>query len=242
MRKFIVCLVLGLSFLPGAVPAQPSRPLAFNPVHSLTTWYTDRTPVDIEVVGGFDSKSVLRIRLERAFVQYLIARETTIVSFGLDKDTGLPASLFSAVSPQGELDRIPSVPSVPVPERLTRLLNIKIASNSSALSLRQTSDRLRTCAGEPEDKDLLAFNVDNSGRCRRSSFPGGSRHIAKYDDDLLLPIQCHEPGFRGAGCRVRFPFEGFSVEVAFHQNHLSHWREIVDHAAAFLRSKQYRAG
>jgi hypothetical protein len=110
MRKFIVCLVLGLSFLPGAVPAQPSRPLAFNPVRSLTTWYTDRTPVDIEVVGGFDSKSVLRIRLERAFVQYLIARETTIVSFGLDKDTGLPASLFSAVSPQGELDRIPGVP------------------------------------------------------------------------------------------------------------------------------------
>src|SRR6185295_14420984 len=140
MRKFIVCLVLGLSFLPGAVPAQPSRPLAFNPVRSLTTWYTDRTPVDIEVVGGFDSKSVLRIRLERAFVQYLIARETTIVSFGLDKDTGIPASLFSAVSPLGELDRIPGVPSVPVPERLTRLLNIKIASNSSALSLRQTSD------------------------------------------------------------------------------------------------------
>src|SRR6185312_4773214 len=203
MRKFIVCLVLGLSFLPGAMPAQP---LAFNPVRSLTTWYTDRTPIDIEIVGGFDSKSILRFRLERAFVQYLIAHERMIVSLGLDRDSGLPASLFSAVSPKGELERIPGVPSVPVPERLTRLLNIKIASDSSALSLHQTSDRLRTCAGEPEDKDLLAFNADNSGRCRRSSFPRGSRHIAKYDDDLLLPIQCHEPGFRGTGCRIRFPF------------------------------------
>jgi hypothetical protein len=242
IRKLIVHLVLGLSFLPSAVPAQPSRPPAFNPVRGLTTWYTDRTPIDIEVIGGFDSKRVLRFRLERAFVQHLIAREVTIVSFGLDMDTGLPASLFNAVSDKGRLERIAGVPPVPFPELLTRTLNIKITGDSSALFVQRTSDRLRTCAGEPADKDLLVYNVDNSGRCRRSSYPGGSRHIAKYDDKLLLPIQCHKPEFRGTGRTIRFPFEGFSVEEAFHRNHLSHWREIVNRAAAFLKSKQYRTG
>jgi len=44
----------------------------FNPVRSLTTWYTDRTPIDIEVVSSpnpttgadnFGSKRTLRFRV-----------------------------------------------------------------------------------------------------------------------------------------------------------------------------------
>ena len=248
-------VALGFSRLIGVV-AFALMPTAnasnFNPVRSLTTWYTDRTPIDIEVVSSpdastgvdkFDSKKLLRFRLERAFVHDLLTLHSnlTIVRFGLDMDTGLPDSLLTAASDKGRYqERISDVPIVPFLERLTRTLIITIESDSSAQTLQRVSSRLQKCAGEPTDIDLLTFKVADGSGCLRSAYPGGTLHIAKYDDNLLLQIECHEPGFRGIGCRLRFPFEGFSVEVVFHRNHLSRWREVVDRAASFLKSKQYR--
>ena len=224
----------------------------FNPVRSLTTWYTDRTPIDIEVVSSlnpttgadnFDSKRTLRFRVERAFVQMLLTRGPTFVHFGLDMETGIASSRFGATSKKGRFrEYFSDVPEIPPQERLTRLLNLTIESDSSALSLQAMSGRLQKCAGRPIESDLLSYEVSDQNGCRRTSYPNGSRYIAKYDGGLLLRVQCQEPSFAGTGCHLDFPFEGFAVRASFHRNHLARWREVVDHAASFLKSNEYRGG
>jgi hypothetical protein len=55
----------------------------FNPVRKLTTWYTDRSLIDIEIVGAItttdthklEPSRVLRFRLERAYVSSLRAKD-----------------------------------------------------------------------------------------------------------------------------------------------------------------------
>jgi hypothetical protein len=220
----------------------------FNPVRRLTTWYTDPTLIDIEVVSSpnppdnFDSKRILRFRIERAFVQFLLPGEPTFVHFGFDMDTGIPSSLFSATNKDEYRERYPDVPNISEQERLVRLLNLTVESDQSALSLKKTSARLLKCAGRQTESDLLFYEASDRNGCRAPSYPKGSRHIAKFNDDLLLQIQCKEPEFPGTGCDFHFPFEGFGVRVSFHQSHLSHWRDVVDSATKFLKSKQYRPG
>jgi hypothetical protein len=249
MRRLILgtAVIGGVAF--ATVPVVSASD--FNPVRNLTTWYTDRTPIDIEIVSSpdpttgadnFDSKRTLRIRVERAFVQMLLARRTTFVHFGLDMETGIASSRFSATSNDGRSrESFPDVPEIPPQERLTRLLNLTIASDHSARSLQRISARLQKCAGKPIESDLLSYEVSDQNGCRRSSYPNGSRYIAKFDGDLLLQVECQKPSFPGTGCHLNFPFEGFAVRVSFHRNHLARWRDVVDRAASFLKSNEYRA-
>ena len=129
----------------------------------------------------------------------------------------------------------------PPQERLTRLLNLTIASDHSARSLQRISRPITKMRRQANQSKLLPYEVSDQNGCRRSSYPNGSRYIAKFDGDLLLQVECQKPSFPGTGCHLNFPFEGFAVRVSFHRNHLARWRDVVDRAASFLKSSEYRA-
>jgi hypothetical protein len=245
-------IALGLVLLCGHAMTSATSASDFNPVRKLSTWYTDRTPVDVEVSSSPEavesanrqaSRKNLRFRLERAFVhQLLTGLDETIVRFGFDMDTGLPDQLIIAVSDRGRFQEIiPGIPNVPFEERLVRTVLVTVKSNFSAVSLQRFGEKLKKCAAAATSSDLINYEMADRNSCRKPSYPQGSRHLAKYGDTFLL-VECHEPGFRGIGCELLFPFEGFGVQVHFHRDHLSRWRTIVDQAASFLKSKQYRTG
>jgi hypothetical protein len=225
----------------------------FNPIRALNSWYTDRNLVDIEVVGStsleprlhrLEPERVLRFRLERAYVDKLIAEKGPgyeIVGFSWDTETGLPDSLFDAVANRGRFhEEIAGIPVLSVAEAIRRTLVISISSDSSAAALQHSSDFIRKCTGAPVGNGLWRYEWINRQGCTRPTYPGGSRYVAEYSDNLVLRIQCQEESFPGVGCHLRFPFEGFGVDLNFHRDHLANWREIVDRASAFLKSKQYR--
>lgn len=221
----------------------------FNPVRKLTTWYTDRSPVDIEIVGAtspspelhrLDPSRRLRFRLERAYVHTLSAERGPgfeSVSFGFDLETQVPDSLILAGN-QGPRYReeIPGVPKLSMEEWGRRRVVIRIRSERSADNIKRASDVLEACKGDPRDNQILTY-VEGKD-CRPPRRKDGARYIAQFDT-LLLSIECQNETFRGLGCTLRFPFEGFAAEVAFERSHLSEWRRIVDRSIAFLKSKQY---
>jgi hypothetical protein len=222
----------------------------FNPIRKLTTWYTDRSLVDIEVVGSTSSlpelhrlepNRRLRFRLERAYVHTLSAERGPgfeSLSLGIDLETQLPDSLILAAN-QGERYReeIPGVPKLSTQEWTRRRVVIRFRSERSAADVKRVSDVLDACKGAPRDDQLLAY-VEGD-RCRPPRRRDGSRHIAQFDNNLLS-IECQNETFPGLGCTLRFPFEGFAAELAFHRSHLAKWREVVERSSAFLKSKQYR--
>jgi hypothetical protein len=224
----------------------------FQPIRKVITWNTDRSLVDIEVVGStsmlpdrhtLEPDRVLRFRLERAYVDTLLAERGPgfeIVMFAFDMETGLPASLILAVSQGGRFhEDISGVPHVSQVDRLRRTLLISLHSDDSAELLQRATEAIGKCRGAAIQDDLLTFEWAGRPNCRKPSFPKGAQYVAIHDD-LMLHIECQEESFPGIGCNLRFPFEGFAARVTFHRDHLLRWREIVDRAARFLNSKQYR--
>jgi len=232
----------------GRTSAQP-----FNPIRELTTWYTDRSVIDIEIIGStslvrqthkLEPERTLRFRLERAYIQFFRAQKEPgfeLATFGFDMETGLADSLLSAVALSGRFhEDLPGVPHVPQLERMRRSLLISLESDSSMRSLRNLSDSLRQCRGALVGNALWAYERRGRPNCYPPAFPTGSQYVAPFDDELLLQIQCQEQSYSGIGCGLRFPFKGFGVEVRFHRDHLPKWREMIDRAKSFLESKQYR--
>ena len=244
----IVALVVALGV------QQPATAQPFEPVRKLTTWYTDRSLIDIEVVGSnsflpdvhrLEPERVLRFRLERAYVQFLSPAQKAgfdIVYMIVDWPTGLPDALIIAASNKGRLpEDMPGIPSVPHSERVKRSLIIKLRSDVSAAGLATVSRTMEQCRGAPLGDGLLAYDRQLSKVCGRPYYSaGGTRQLALYANDQLLRVDCHRQPFMGTGCKVEFPFESFGAEVGFHHDHVSRWREIIDFADAFLRSKQFR--
>ena len=250
-KSMIITIGLAAAFLAGS----NGRAMAqdFAPIRKLTTWYTDRSLVDIEIVGStslladshrLEPERVLRFRLERAYVHTLIAQEQPgfeIVGFGFDTETGLADSLIVAASMRGRFqETIPGIPDVSQSDRFRRTLMVSLRNDISADSVRQLSDGSAKCGGAPLEHGLLAYEWEGRRGCRRPTYPRASKYLARYENDLLLPIMCREESFRGFGCSLRFPFEGFGTGVTFHRDHLPNWREVIERASAFLRSKQYR--
>lgn len=224
----------------------------FKPIRKLTTWYTDRNLIDIEIVGStslvpqfhrIESERVLRFRLERAYVQTLQTEAEPgfeIVGFGLDMETGLADSLIVAVSLHGSLsENIPGIPHLSDSERVQRTLFIKLRSDMSSATLERGSAGFAECRGVALGNELFAFEWEGRSRCLGPSYPKGSKYVAQYDNGLMLSIECHEPEFSGFGCSFRFPFKMFGAEVTFHRDHLSRWRDMATRASAFLESKRY---
>ena len=225
----------------------------FNPVRALGTWYTDRNLIDIEVVGStsmlpelhrLEPERVLRFRLERAYVDKLIADKGPgfqIIGLSFDMETRLPTSLYVAVAPGGRFhEDFAGIPMLSHAERVRRTLLISISSDSSAVALERSSDFNRKCAGAPLGNGLRAYEWTDRQACTRPAYPKGALYVAEYDDDLAFRIQCQEESFPGMGCHLRFRFEGYGVDLNFHRDHLAEWREMIDRASAFLKSKQYR--
>lgn len=242
-----------VGLLVGAINVALAMDEPFNPLRKLDTWYTDRSLIDIEVIGStslvpafhrLEPERVLRFRLERAYVHTLFTEREPgfeIVNLGFDTETGLAESLFFAATLPGRFhEDIPAVPAVSDFNRFQRTLLISIKSNLSAASLQHASNVIASCRGALLANELLAYEWEGRGKnCDRPSYPKGSKYVAVYDDDLLLKIECHEEDFWGLGCTVRIPFEGFGPQVTFHRSNLPKWRQVVDRASAFLKSKLY---
>lgn len=246
-RMLLLCAVIG------AVSMAQASAQSFHPIRELNTWYTDRTPVDIEIVGStsmlpqwhqLEPDRALRFRLERAYVSFFSAHKEPgfdLVTFMFDMQTGLPDSLFAAVAHQDRFhEDIPGVPNVPHSERMRRALRISLESDFSSQGLRNLSQHLSKCRGAPVGDGLSSYEWQNRRKdCSRPSL-GGSEYVAPYENDLLLEVQCREKTHPGLGCQLRYPFGGFAVEIAFHRDHLPKWREMIERASTFLQSKQYR--
>jgi hypothetical protein len=235
------------------VPMGPASAQPFNPIRKLTTWYTDRSLIDVEIVGStslqpdshrLEPNRVLRFRLERAYLTGLAAQEKPgfeIVSVGVDRETGLAQSLLVAVASKGRFhEEIAGIPLVTHVERVRRTVVINMQSDHSAEQVQRGSAAWKNCLGEPLGDDRFAYEWEGRKSCRKPSYGKITRQLVRYDSDLLLAINCREPSFPGIGCKVRFPFEGFAVEITFHRDHLPRWREVVEFATAFLKSKQFK--
>jgi hypothetical protein len=153
----------------------------------------------------------------------------------------LPDSFILAVNQKGRFhEDIAGIPKMSLQEWGQRRLYIMLRSDGSAAALKRASDSLEACKGEAKDAQLFAYLSDKRRGCRLPVHRNGAMHVAQYDRDWLLEIECREESFRGLGCKVRFPFEGFAAEVSFHQRHLPNWRQVLDQADAFLKSKKYQ--
>jgi hypothetical protein len=226
----------------------------FKPVRELTTWYTDRTPIDIEIVGSssmlpeshhLEPERTLRFRLERAYVVAIIAKSEPgfdIADFSFDMETGLPESLFFAVANKGKFhEDFAAVPILSNAERAHRTLNMSISSDASAAMLEHASEVYRKkCLGAPVGNGLSIFEwKDRLEYCQQPVYPNEADYVADYDGGLALRIVCQEERFPGTGCKLHFPFNGFAVELSFHRDHLRDWRMMIDRASEFLLSKEY---
>jgi hypothetical protein len=225
---------------------------AFNPVHELSGRYTDRTPIDIEIVGStsllpevhkLEPERVLRFRLERAYVTSFIAHREPgfeILSMTVDRETGLPGALFDAADRPKKL-RVdtPGVPSLSASERAERRLLIMLSSDRSLRSLRSATDYVSPCRGEPLANGLISYAWEGRANCMHPIYLKGSDYLAPFGD-FLLRIQCQSPDLTSVGCEVSFPFEEFAVRIAFRDDQVPRWREMIAYATSFLKSKQYR--
>ena len=227
VRTVILIAITSISVALGA-ETQP-----FMPVRGLTTWYTDRTPIDIEIVGSssmlpeshhLEPERTPRFRLERAYVDFLIAKREPgfeFVHLSFDMETGLPSSLFFAVANKGKFhENIENVPVLSNKEMLQRTLLIWIRSDSSATELQKLSERNRKCAGAPIGSGLRIFDWKDGSDCFPPTYPKAMLYVADYSAELAVQMQCREESYPGFGCSLRFPFENFAIELSFHRDHL----------------------
>jgi hypothetical protein len=220
----------------------------FRPSSHLSTWYTDRSPIDVEIVGtkGVGSEAhpvspprVLQLRLERAYVQLLIRRDqppSSHASISFDLQTGLPSALFQAPPEQIEKRGDP-IRQLTEAEWAPRAVNISLAGGDLSDSLDVASSELGSCKGKKLQDDLFLFDNDQAPSCLRWSLGFGKKYIVQYSDKVLLLVQCSRALL---GCKMFVPFEGFLPSISFNESHLTTWREVTEKVSAFLQSKQYR--
>jgi hypothetical protein len=229
------------------IMAQP-----FNPVRQLTTWYTDQGLIDIEIVGSsslqpdahrVEPDRLLRLRLERAYVQTLLTqsdRGYEIVGLAVDSETGLASALLTAASMRGRFhEDIVGVPQFAHRAVLQRTLLLSLRSDVSSALVERSSASIGRCRGAPLGNDLFAYVAEGRDGCAHSSRRQATQYVAQYGD-LLLRIACSDTRPNHLGCKLRLPFEGFGVELTFHIERLSTWRDLVERTTALLKSKQYQ--
>jgi hypothetical protein len=222
----------------------------FSPARKLTSWYTDRNPIDIEVVAttGADPdarflqpRRTLRLRLERAYVDSIGWREQppydySSASLSFDTITGLPTALFQA--PPEQVDKRGDDISRPGHDKMVRrTLNLTINGHSSAEHLRADSAKLNRCRGVQERDGLFRFKDDGSAYCHIGASLGETSYVAVLSPDLSLQINCTD---QAIGCSTTFPYGDFAPKVSFHRDHLDGWRTVLDRARDFLDAKKYQ--
>src|SRR4051812_49029904 len=157
--------VVVLAMNGGSVMAQP-----FKPIRELSSWYTDRRLIDIEIIGStslvpdshrLEPDRMLRFRLERAYVQTLLTESSPgyeLVSLALDSETGLAESLLNAVANRGRYhEHIPGVPTLSRAEILQAGIQLSLRSDLSRTGVDARSERTKQCVGAPLDDDLITY-------------------------------------------------------------------------------------
>jgi hypothetical protein len=254
-RREIVFAVLiscaAVTALVSFVAVAQERP--FSPIRKLTTPDTDRSLVDIEIVGStsrlpevhkLEPERMLRFRLERAYIYTLNAKAEPgfeIVSLLVDVKTGLPTALFDAVSLRGKFhEDIPGIPDIPRAELLERTLLISLTSEMSAAALRRGSEGIAKCLGAKQSDELFEYNWNGGQNCFLPSYTRGSQYVGLYENNIFLRIMCENNEGPRLDCELTFPFEGFGIRILFSRVHLASWRDMIGHTVEFLKSKQYR--
>lgn len=239
----ILALAMGMTQLSSLALSQP-----FQPITKLTTWYTDRTPIDLEIVASMGQgneahllqpERKLRFRLERAYVDFLFRKEqppSSSVMMSFDVPTGLPSVLFRAPPEQvdAKSDKILQLDHA---TSVRRTLNIRLQSKEVVELVKRASSEIRRCRGPSRGNDLFLYDKNREESCVARSFGSGTKYVAELSDDTDLLIDCSNS--RATNCEVSFPFEGFAPSVSFNESYLGGWREVIERAASFLRSKQY---
>ena len=248
--KLARCGFLGLALIACVLGNEVFAAPPFDPVRKLTTWYTDRNPIDVEVVATSGAspdarflgpRRALGLRLERAYVGSIGWHEQpdydySSLSMSFDAITGLPSALFSA--PPLQVDkRGEDIPQLTHDESIRRTLIVNVDGHSTAENLKTNSKKLDRCRGAQERDDLFRLNDDGSTHCHLSSLIGKMNYVALLSADVSVQITCTD---QAIGCRLMFPFDGFAPVVVFHRNRLGEWRSIIDEASAFLRAKKYQ--
>ncbi|MBR0844637.1 hypothetical protein JQ607_30940 [Bradyrhizobium liaoningense] len=239
-----VVTILALAASSLSWPSRSASAQTFDPVSKLTTWYTDRNPIDIEITAAvgvgdearpIDPPRVLRLRLERAYVHSLIGKPPiSIVGLSFDLLTGLPSALFTAPPEQVDARGDP-IRQIAHTEAITRTINVVVESNFSSESMRGASAKISKCKGAEIQSDLLAFDKDRDRTCTVWSLISGTTYVGHLSENNWLFIHCSSVPI---GCTVRFPFGGFFPSVSFNERHLSHWKAIIEKATEFLKSKE----
>jgi len=239
----IVMLMFGVTQLSSIALTQP-----FEPISELKTWYTDRNPIDVEIIAStgqgnearrVEPERILRLRLERAYVDSISRIERpsfSSVSLSFDMPTNLPSVLFTAPPEQVELRGDP-IRQLPRAEFASRTSVILLQSSNSSDVLPRVSSELNRCKGGKRQDDLFLYDKEQNHSCLARSLAFGTKYVARLSDDISLLIRCSDALI---GCETYFPFEGFLPSVSFHESHLAHWKEIIGKATEFLQSKKYR--
>ena len=248
VRAGILSAIIG-SLL--AVTSAPAAEQPFNPTKERITTSTDRTPVDIEIIGSTsllpDSHRllpdlVMRLRLERAYVSLFLSEEQPgyeILSMGLDLETGLPASLYDAVALGPRFsEHIPGIPVLSPAELRRRNLLLRVQSDHHATRFEKFREFALMCRGEALGNELWAYERKQE-RCPRLLI-NKFRRIGQLRDDVWLEVNCdNDGGPTWARCSTNFPFDGFAIWLNFDRDLLPRWREVIGLADKFLKSKQY---
>jgi hypothetical protein len=250
---WVIAAALAVALVATARPGAEDR--SFKPLRGkfYTVWNTERDLVDIEIVGStslipgrhrLEPERVLRFRLEKAYVGALLAEQEPgyeIVRFEFDVDTGLPRSFLQAVSRKGPSHRdIPGVPILSEIKQLQGVLSIGIHSDWSTEPLERMSRTMVKCRGRQLESGLFENDPAGGDACLVADYPTRTRYLAPYDGDLSLIVTCEDMAWPSIDCGLRFPYCGFAVELRFNHARLPKWRESVNRAIDFLKSKEYR--
>jgi len=248
---FLAAFISAAVAMPIGLGGATAQERPFNPIRKLTTSPTDRTLVDIEIVGStslvpefhrLEPERVLRFRLERAYIYILLTKTQPgfeSVSLRFDSKTALPMALFDFVALSGSFHQdIPGIPVLSHTEIVERAFVISLSSEMSALTLKRGSAGIARCRGAERSDGLFAYNWNGGANCFLPSYTRGSQYVAPYGD-LSLQVTCQNSNFPSFDCELEFPFDRFGVRIAFNHIHLANWRAVIDRSADFLRSKQY---
>jgi hypothetical protein len=131
-RSLAVVIVSALGVTQSSLMA---RAQPFEPISELTTWYTDRNPIDVEIFATtgegrearrLDPERKLHFRLERAYVGLVFRIQQppySSVMMSIDMPTGLPSELLIAPPEQVEA-RGDEIPRLDHAASVKRTLNI----------------------------------------------------------------------------------------------------------------------
>ena len=220
----------------------------FQPVSQLTSWYTDRSPIDVEIVGtkgvGGEARlvsppRVLQFRLERAYLHLLIRRDqppSSGASLSFDLPTGLPSALFQAPPEQVETRGDP-IQQLTAADWASRAVRVSLSSSNLAGGLGFASSELRSCKGKKIQDELYLLNKHHGSSRVKWSLGSGIKYIADYSDNIQLLVQCSRAPL---GCKMFVPFEGFLASISFNEGHLATWRAVTEKVTNFLNAKKYR--